>query len=437
MSAWVMEIIFILALILLNGLLSMAEIAIVSARQNRLEQRAEKGDDSARIALKLARNPNSFLSTVQIGITLVGVLTSAFGGASIARHLTGYIGQIEILAPYREALSLGFVVLLITYFTLVLGELVPKRLALNRPEEIARRVAIPMDLFSRLAAPLVRFLSASTDLILRLLRSRPSPEPPVTDDDVKALLEQGAKAGIFEEAEEDMVAGIFRLSDLRVGSLMTPRSQIAWIDLDDPLEVNQRKIAQSMYARFPVAHGELDDWVGIVQSKDLLSQLLKNQPLDLMANLIAPLVIPEGILALNALELFKQRGVHIALIIDEYGTLQGLVTIFDILEAIVGDIPQAGEALEKSAIMREDGSWLLDGQLPIEEFKEIFHHDRLPDEESGYYHTLAGFILSYLGHIPNEAEDFVWEGLQFVIVDMDGFRIDKVMVQPKRSEEEE
>jgi putative hemolysin len=437
MPTWVWEVLFILLLILLNGLLAMAEIAIVSARQNRLEQRANRGDESARLALKLARDPNSFLSTVQIGITLVGVLTGVFGGASIARYLAGYISQIQPLAPYSEAISLGFVVLIITYFTLLLGELVPKRLALNRPEAIARSVASPMHQFSRIAAPIVRFLSASTDLTLRLLRTRPSDEPLVTDEDVKALLQQGAKAGIFEEAEEDMVAGIFRLSDLRVGSLMTPRSQITWIDLDDPLELNQRKITQSVYARFPVARGNLDDWIGIVQSKDLLSQLLSDQKLDLMDNLITPVVVPESRLALKVLESFKERGVHIALIIDEYGMLQGLVTIFDILEAIVGDIPQLGEAAKEEAVQCEDGSWLLDGKLLIEDFKDIFHCDNLPAETSGYYQTLAGFIITYLGHIPKAAEGFEWEGMQFVIVDMDGFRIDKVMVIPKLSDVDE
>jgi putative hemolysin len=437
MPVWVLEILVIFLLILLNGLLSMAEIAIVSARRNRLEQRADQGDERARMALKLAKDPNSFLSTAQIGITSVGVLTSVFGGASIARNLAVYLNQIEPIAPYSEAISLGLVALLITYFTLVLGELAPKRLALGRPEAIARSVAIPMHRFSRLAAPLVRFLSISTELVLRLLNARPSDEPAVTDEDVKALLEQGAKAGVFEEAEEDMVAGIFRLSDLRVGSLMTPRSQITWIDLDDPLEQNQRKIEQSLHARFPVARGSLDNWIGVVQSKDLLSQLLRGEALELVTNMTEPLVVPESVFALKVLESFKERAVHIALVLDEFGTLQGLVTIFDILEAIVGDIPQLGEPIEEEAVQREDGTWLLDGKLPIEKFKEIFNCSTMPDETSGYYQTLAGFILTYLGHIPKTAEGFEWESLQFLIVDMDGFRIDKVLVTPGKLDADE
>ncbi len=434
MPTWIVEILVIFLLILINGLLSMAEIAIVSARQNRLEQRADQGDESARTALKLARDPSNFLSTVQIGITLVGVLTSVFGGASIAGHLAGYLNQIPSLAPYSQAISLGFIVLLITYFTLVLGELAPKRLALNRPEEIARRVAVPMQRLSHLMAPLVRFLGVSTDLILRLVGSRPSEEPLVTDDDVKAMLEVGAKTGVFEEAEEDMIAGVFRLSDLRVGRLMTPRSEIAWIDLEDALEINQQKISARLYARFPVARGSLDDWIGIVQAKDLLAQLLNHQPLDLMANLAAPLVVPESMLALKVLERFKETGIHIALVVDEFGVLQGLVTIFDILEAIVGDIPTVGEPDENMIVQREDGSWLVDGKLSTEEFKELFGLDSLPEEELGYYQTVAGFIITHLGRIPKASDHFDWQELHFEVLDMDGFRVDKILVVPTRSE---
>jgi putative hemolysin len=428
MPTWIAEIVVIFLLIILNGLLSMSEIAIVSARQNRLEQRANQGDDHARLALKLARDPNSFLSTVQIGITLVGVLTSVFGGARIAGHLAVYLDQIPHLAPYSKSISLGLIVLLITYFTLVLGELAPKRLALDKPEDIASSVAIPMHRFSRLAAPLVRFLSISTDLILRLVHARPSDEPPVTDDDVKALLGEGAKAGVFEESEEDMVAGIFRLSDLRIGRLMTPRSEIAWIDLEDLVEVNQQKIASNVYARFPVARGSLDDWIGIIQTKNLLSQLLNHQPLDLMSDVTIPLVVPESMLALKVLEKFKETGIHIALVIDEFGTLQGLVTIFDIVEAIVGNIPVIGEPADNVIVQREDGSWLVDGKISIDEFKDIFKTDHLPDEERGYYQTLAGFIITYLGRIPKAADHFEYEGIYFEIIDMDGFRIDKVLV---------
>lgn len=426
--SWVFEIVVIFTLIMVNGLLSMSEIALVSVRQNRLQQRAMVGDKNAETALKLAQNPTVFLSTVQIGITLVGVLTSVFGGARIAGNIGAFLNNYPLLAPYSGVLSLFIVVLLITYFTLVLGELVPKRLGLNRPEKVASSVAFPMQTLSRITAPLVRFLSFSTEMVLRLLRVRPSDEPAVTDDDVKALLQQGAEAGIFEEAEEDMVSGIFRLSDLRAGALMTPRSQIVWLDLEDSLEVNQNKIVESVYSRFPVARGGLDDWIGIVQSKMLLSQVLNGQTLDIMSNLTKPLVIPESMLALRVLELFKQTGVHTAFVIDEFGTLQGMITIFDILEAIVGEIPVEGEPLENLAIQRDDGSWLIDGTLSIDQFKEIFDVDELPDEERGYYQTLAGFIITFLGRIPAAGDRFEWLGLLFEIVDMDGFRIDKIIV---------
>lgn len=437
MTGWIIELLIIFALILVNGLLAMSEIAIVSARQNRLQQRANQGDDRAAAALKLAQDPTSFLSTVQIGITLVGVLTSVFGGARIANHISLYLAQffadtLPALVPYSDALSLGFVVLLITYFTLVLGELAPKRIGLGSSEKIARAVAIPMQLAAKIMAPVVSILRLSTNLVLRIVRFKPSAEPLVTDDDVKALLEQGAQEGVFEESEGDMVAGIFRLSDVRVGSIMTPRSQITWIDIEDPLEVNQLKIATSIHARFPVGRGSLDEWIGLVQSKDLLSQMLSNQTLNFTDNLIQPLVVPEGLPALRVLEMFKDSGIHTALVIDEFATLQGLVTIFDILEAIVGDIPVRGEPVDEMAIQREDGSWLLDGRLAIAEFKQIFHLGELPDEAKGYYQTLAGFIITVMGRIPRAADHFEYGSLRFEVIDMDGFRIDKVMVQPAK-----
>lgn len=428
MSNWVFELIIIFMLILLNGVLSMAEIALVSARQNRLQQKASEGDEKSRVALSLAQNPSTFLSTVQVGITLIGVLTSAFGGARIARNLQAYFESFPVLAPYSEAISLTIVVVMITYFTLVLGELAPKRLGLNRPETIARSLALPMQSFSRLVAPVVKLLSASTEFVLRLFRVRPSSEPEVTDDDVRALLQQGAKSGVFEAAEEDMVSGIFRLSDIRAGALMTPRSQIVWLDLEDPPQIIKQKIIDSAYSRFPVARGGLDDWLGIVLARTLLSQILSSQSLDLTTSLTKPLVIPESMPALRVLEIFKQSGTHVAFVIDEFGVLQGLVTIFDILEAIVGDIPDAGEATELLAVSREDGSWLLDGTISIDQFKEIFQISRLPSEKRGLYQTLAGFILTYLGRIPSSGDRFEWSEMSFEIVDMDGFRIDKVIV---------
>lgn len=428
MSDWVLQLVILFLLILVNGLLSMAEIAIVSARKSRLQQQADRGDEPALIALRLAQDPTRFLSTVQIGITLVGVLTSVFGGAKISSHLSAQLSQISALAPYSEAISLTVVVLLITYFTLILGELAPKQIGLNNPEKIARRMAIPMSNLSKITAPLVSLLSKSTILILRLLRFSSSHEPDVTDDDVKALLQQGTRSGVFEAVEEDMVEGVFRLSDQHIGTLMTPRSEVVWIDLEDPLAESYRKIVDGKFSRFPIANGSLDEWIGVVQSKDLLAQLLTGNPVDFMADLITPIVVPEASLALNVLEKFKESGVHIAFVVDEFGTLQGLVTIFDILEAIVGEIPTSGEPEEIGAVRREDGSWLVDGKLTISDFKEIFHLHNLPDEQRGYYQTVAGFVITQLGNIPAVADSFEYAGLRFEIVDMDGYRVDKIIV---------
>jgi putative hemolysin len=289
-----------------------------------------------------------------------------------------------------------------------------------------------MQVLTRLTYPLARFLSFSSDLVLRLLRVRPSDEPPVTEEEIQVLLEQGTEAGVFEEAELDMVQSVFRLADRRVGSLMTPRPEIAWLDLEDPPDEIRRRIISSPHSRLPVAEGSLDQVIGIVQAKDLLARSLMGQPLDLRAALVPPLFVPESMLAFNALELFRESGVHIALVIDEFGGVQGLVTLYDILEAIVGDIPAVGEAKEPEVVQREDGSWLLDGGLPVDEFKAIFGITRLPDEERGYYNTLGGFVMTRLGKVPSASDHFEWAGLRFEVVDMDGFRVDKVLVLPVR-----
>jgi putative hemolysin len=408
----------------------MAETAIISARKARLQQRAEAGDEKAMVALSLAVDPADFLSATQIGITLVGVLAGAFGGATIAGELAVFIGRIEPLRPYSQGIAIALVVLAITYLSLIVGELVPKRLALNDPERAASRIAVPMQALTRLTYPLARFLSFSSDLVLRTLGVRPSGEPPVTEEEIQVLLEQGTEAGVFEEAELDMVQSVFRLADRRVGSLMTPRPEIAWLDLEDPAEEIRRRIIASPHSRMPVAEGSLDNVMGIVQAKDLLARSLMGQQLDLRAALVPPMFVPESMLALNALEQFRESGVHIALVIDEFGGVQGLVTLYDILEAIVGDIPAEGEAEEPEVVQREDGSWLLDGGLPVDEFKDIFGITRLPDEERGYYNTLGGFIMTRLGRIPAASDFFEWAGLRFEVVDMDGFRVDKVLVLP-------
>ncbi|HEX2277554.1 MAG TPA: hemolysin family protein [Candidatus Tectomicrobia bacterium] len=432
MPSVLFEALVILLLIILNGVFAMSEIAVVSARKTRLEQWANEGDGKARAALELANAPNQFLATIQIGITLIGILAGAFGGATIARAIAVGLDEIPIVAPYSRPVSLAIVVLIITFLSLIVGELVPKRLALNSPERIASTMATPMRALARLASPVVYVLDLSTDAILRVLGMRPVVEPPVTEEEIRALIAQGTQAGMFEEAEQEMVERVFRLGDRRVSAVMTPRTEIVWVDSEAPLEEIQQTIAQSTHSRILVAQGSLDDVLGVVHAKELLLPLLRGEPLDLTAVLRQPLYVPESMRALEVLELFKQSATHIALVIDEYGGVQGLVTPSDILEAIVGDLPEPGEQVDPLAVQREDGSWLLDGMLSIDDFKELFHLGRLPDEDQGVYQTLAGFVIMQLGRIPAVSDHFEWGGLRIEVVDMDGNRVDKVLAHPRR-----
>ena len=426
---FIFEILIIFSLILVNGLFAMAEIAIVSARKLRLQQRLESGNKKAATALKLANDPSTFLSTVQIWITLVGILAGAFGGATIAEQIGLWLQAIPWLASYGDVIGVVGVVLLITYFTIVLGELVPKRLALQNAEGIALSLAGFMDFVAKLASPLVRFLGASTDWIVRILGVQPPSEASVTEEDIKVMLKQGTLEGVFQEAEQQMVAGVFRLADWDVGNLITPRTEIVWLNLNDSIDENCQKIVESVHARFPVARGSLDNVIGIVQTKDLLVTHLAGQPLELEGLMIEPIVVPERMPALEVLELFKGSPLKLALVIDEYGGLQGLVTITDILGAIVGENLLSSQIEEDAIIAREDGSWLIDGKLSIDELKEFLKLDELPDEKSSDYQTLGGFIMTVLGKIPDPADHFKWENYIFEVVDMDGFRVDKVLVK--------
>ena len=434
MSVIAFEILLIVLLIFANGVFAMSEMAVVSSRKARLQQLANAGDARARAALELAVAPDRFLSTVQIGITLVGILAGAFGGATIAEQIAVRVSAIPVLAPYGDAIGLGVVVLFITYFSLIFGELVPKRLALNSPERIASFVAKPMNLLSKFASPFVRLLSFSSNVVFKTVGIKPSNEPPVTEEEIKVLIEQGTQIGIFEEAEKDLVKSVFRLGDRRVSALMTPRPDIVWIDINATPEEIRRKMAESHYSRFPVCEGKVDNVIGVVKAKEYLAGDLTNDSEFLKSVIKQPLFVPETTRALQALELFKRSHTHIALIVDEYGAVEGLVTTNDVLEAIVGEIALPASQIEPYAVMREDGSWLLDGALPIDDFKEIFSLAKLPAEERSGYQTLAGFILERMGRIPAETDHFEWNGLRFEIVDMDGNRIDKVMVVPLNTE---
>ncbi len=431
MSSITFEILIILVLIIANGVFSMSEMAIVSARKVRLQQLANQGDAKARAALKLAESPNHFLSTVQVGISLIGILTGAFGGATIANRLAVYVKLVPLLAPYSEPISFGIVVLIITYLSLIVGELVPKRLALNNPERIASNVAIPMRALSAIASPMVYLLSASTDLILRVLGITASTDPQVTEEEIKILIEQGTEAGTFEEAEQDMVERVFRLGDRPVSYLMTPRPDIVWLDLDDSPEENRQKMVDSAYSRYPVCQGGLDNVLGVIPVTDLLARSFRGEPLDLTIGLRQPVFVPESTRGLKVLELFKQTITHMALVVDEYGVIQGLVTLNDIMSEIVGDVPSTDGQDQPQAVQREDGSWLLDGMLPVEEFLELFGMEEWESDERGSYQTLGGFVITHLGRIPAAADHFEWQSMRIEVMDMDGNRVDKVLVVPK------
>jgi len=417
------EILIIFLLIILNGVFALAEIAVVSSRKARLQQHVNEGKRGSRIALQLADSPNLFISTTQIGMTLIGVLAGAFGGATIADALAAQLENIPAVALYAHSLALGIVVVTITVFTLLLGELVPKRLALHDPERIAAIVAGPMLLVSRIFSPIVLLMSGTTDLILSFMGVKPNENPPVTEEELHVLLDQGTLAGVFEESEQDMVQGVFSLSDRRINSLMTQRPEIVWLDVGDSLESIRATIADSPYSRFPVCHDELDNVLGVIKTRDLLLSQLSGEELNLKAHLLPVSYLPETALASRALEMFKQAKPELMLVIDEFGGVQGLLTITDILEEIVGDI----ELGEPQATQRQDGSWLLDGMLSVEDFKEIFNLRYLPNEEE--YETLGGFTMMHLGRIPQAADHFDWSGLTFEVVDMDGKRVDKVLVK--------
>jgi putative hemolysin len=407
-------------LLFVNGILAMSETALLSVRKARLQHRVNEGDRRAQTALQLTANPNRFLSTIQIGITLIDVLVGAIGGAAVATFLGGLVSKIPALEPYSDAISLFFVVVVITYFSIVFGELVPKRIAIQDPERVASVVAGPMLLISKIVSPFVHVLSGSTDLLLHLLRVKHTDEPPVTEEELLVQLDQGTQAGVFEESQQDMVEGVFSLSDQRVNALMTPRNEIIWLDLNDTAAEIRRKVEESPFSRFPVGDDSLDNLVGIVKAKDLLLADLKNgRQLKEIAR--PPLYVPETAFGSRALEILKEAKREMVLVVDEFGVVQGLLTLADILEEIVG----AFEG-EPQATQRQDGSWLLDGMLQNDEFKEIFNLRRLPDEEE--YETLGGFVMLHLGRIPQAADLFEWNGLRFEVMDMDGKRVDKILV---------
>ena len=424
------EIGILTGLILLNGLFALAELAIVSARRERLQTLVDSGHSGATVALRMSQEPTALLSTVQIGITLIGILAGAFGGATLSDELTRLLAPLPVIGPYSRGIALILVVGAITFFSVVLGELVPKRLALRNPERIAASVAHPMHLLSRLARPIVYLLSLATTFFLRVLGVRGEvSEATVTEEEIKLLVEQGAQAGVFEPAEQQMVDSIFRFGDRQLRSLMTPRTEMVWLDVNDPLETIRETVVNSPHSRFPVCDGTLDRVLGVVHAQDLLSSNWAGQPLELRALLRPPLFLPETMLALRALERFKQTGIQGALLVDEFGGIEGIVTVMDMMEAIVGDIPTVQEIAEPPVVRREDGSYLVEGYLDVDDLKALLAVDELPDE--GDYQTLGGFVISRIGRLPRVGDRVEWSDHLFEVVDMDGNRVDKVLIEPR------
>ena len=429
MSVIASEVIIIVLLVLANGLFAMAELAIISCRKARLRKLAEQGDARAQAALELAESPNRFLSTVQVGITLIGVLAGAFGGATIAREIARALEPFPMFASSGEAIGVGVVVLGITVLSVVLGELVPKRLALNNPLGVALALARPVRGLSNLTAPVVRLLGALTDVVLKLFGFQARSEPAVTEDEVRSLVEQGHQAGVFFKTEKEMVEHALALDRKCVGDLMTQRAQIIWLNIADSDEVNWRRIVTSGHTYFPVYEGQRDNVLGVVSLKALWANLALTQSAQLRSLLTEPLFVPANMTALKLLETFKQTRKHLALVPDEFGTVQGLVTLVDVFEQIVGDIPAFDQPPQVQVVRREDGSWLVDASLELDALRQLLGTKALPGEEQQAYETLGGFVLHQMQRIPREGDHFEWNGFRFEIADMDRHRLDKVLIQ--------
>jgi putative hemolysin len=415
-------------LLLINGFFCMSEIAIISSRKSRLEEDAKQGDLRAKIALDLANTPNRFLGTVQTGITLISILTGVYGEKSMAESLSRRLHTIDQLARYSHPLAVGLVVIFITLVTLLFGELIPKRIGLLNPEVIAKATARPMQIISFLMSPVIWFLGNSTDLFIRTFRISRSDDSKVTEEEIKALVAEGATVGSIEEVEQDIVENIFQLGDRKIGSLMTNRMDVIWLDVQNDIESNRKKINESVHSSFPLCDGELDKIIGIVFIKDLLKTNFLLSESNLRGIARAPLYLPENMKAWKVLERFKESGIHFAMVIDEFGSIEGVVTMNDLLEAIVGDLASASDE-HTEIVKREDGSSLVDGLIPFQEFIQHFDIMLTDQSEYGGFHTLAGLVLHIAKRIPRAGDKFTWMGYSLEILDMDGRRIDKILVK--------
>jgi len=429
LGGFFMDIALLLFLILLNGVFAMSEIAVVSSRKARLQRLADDGSPGAHSALVLHGEPSNFLSTIQVGITSIGILSGAIGEAALADPLAAWLSGLDLAEPYAKGVALTVVVLGLTYFSVVVGELVPKRLGLLAPEGIASLIARPMNLLSRFARPVVWLLSSSSSFLLRLLGARRKEEPPVTDDEINVLMGQGAEAGVFHESEQEIVSNVLRLDEQRLGAIMTHRTDIYLVDLDDPEDEIRRLIAESPYERIVVCRDGLDHIAGILRTSDLLKAALAGASLNIESSLREPLYVPDSVSTTQLLESFRKARMQFALIVDEYGDLEGLVTLTDVLTSIVGDLPSFDSPDDQDVVEREDGSWLVDGSVTIERLKPALAIDEdVPGEEDNAFNTLGGFVMQMLGRIPAVTDHFEWNSLRFEIMDMDKNRVDKVLV---------
>jgi putative hemolysin len=431
------DIIIILVLILLNGIFAMSELAVVSAKRLRLEKMAADGSGGARTAIKLADDPSRFLSTVQVGITLISIFNGAFGEASLVARLTPNMAALGVPEAWARSAALTIVVIGITFASIVLGELVPKRIAILYPEFLASRIARPMKTLSRMMHPFVLLLSLTTDAIMRVLGMRHHKDETPTEEEVTGMIKESTDAGVFEKAEYDIAARALRLDDWHMRALMTPRVDLEFLDLGEPLEANLARLAEIPYARFPVYRGDRSQVLGIVNVRDLFRQAIRKgslQDIDIEAELDAPLYVPESVSAIDLLEQLKKNHAELAMVVDEYGEIQGMITLTDVMTALVGEVPAVEDEEAPDAVQREDGSWYMDGGMVLDRFRYLTGADlRFPDEDNDAYHTLAGFILYQLGYIPKSGELLDWEGWRFEVADMDGNRIDRLLVIPVKA----
>jgi len=421
-----MEVALLIALIVANGLFAMSEIALITARRTRLAKLAAEGNGSAEAALKLAEDPNRMLSTVQIGITSIGILNGIVGEAALAGPIAQWLVGLGVPAGIASPFATAMVVIVITYFTIVVGELVPKRIGQVEPETIARLVARPMTVLATLSRPFVWALSTSTETILRLIGVRDGETQRVTEEEIHAMIDEGSSAGIIERDEHAILRNVFRLDERRVGTMMMPKSEMVYLDCQRPIEENLSLVAQSQYSRFPVCDGGLDRVIGFLHSKQLLAQALGGSAPSLDVELEPPLFVPETLTGLELLEGFRQGGQHVALVVDEYGEVQGLVTLYDVFEAIAGEL-RTPDIDDADAVQREDGSWLLDGLIAIHDLKARLGLASVPEEEFGRYNALSGMLMLLLGRLPRTGDVAVWENWRFEVVDVDGRRVDKVL----------